>query len=143
MNIWMKIEGLEDAEVKLRLLDQKVRKSAEVNMKVACFIVQRRAKENISGQHGHTRHVLTGNLRRNIKSKVAWSGFAQIDGIIGTDVPYAPYVEALPDGGFLYPALMEVGKAALDFFQMAMVASIKGVGPTPPGVIYLPEEPEE
>jgi hypothetical protein len=126
MNLDIKIEGLEEAQVKFRLLDQAVRTNGEKAMMQACMIVQRRAKENISGDHGHTRHVKTGNLRRNIKSKAGWTGLGQIDGVIGTDVPYAPYVEALPDGGYLFPALMEVGKDALDFFNRAIVAAILG-----------------
>lgn len=142
MNIDVKIEGMDEVQIKLRLLDQTVRKNGEKAMNVACMIIQRRAKENISGEHGHTRHIKTGNLRRNIKFKSEWKSFAEIDGVIGTDVPYAPYVEALPDGGFLFPALMEVGKYALEFFNTALVAAILNKPITPPDVIYLggPEE---
>jgi len=56
-------------------------------------MVQNRAKENISGEHGHIRHIQTGNLRRNIKSKVGWASTFELIGIIGTDVPYAAAVE--------------------------------------------------
>jgi len=127
MNLDIKIEGLPKALLKLRLLDQEVRKAVEIAMGQAALLVQRRAHENISGMHGHKRHVKTGNLRRNIKSKVGWSGPYQIDGVIGTDVPYAPHVEALPDGGYLYPALMETGREALKFFQEKLIIAVKGV----------------
>jgi hypothetical protein len=137
MNLAIKIEGLPEAEVKFRLLNETVRRAALIGMKQATMIVQRRAKENISGEHGHTRHVKTGNLRRNIKTKAGWTGTYTIDGVIGTDVPYAPYVESLPDGGFLYPALMEVGTAAHEFFNRVLVLALTGKEMKRPDVIEL------
>jgi hypothetical protein len=124
MNIMIEISGMKELDVKLELLKQRVRERAEIAMAKASTIVQRRAKENISGMNGHTRHVLTGNLRRNIKVKSGFVSTFGLEGVIGTDVPYAPYVESLPDGGYLYPALKEVGLQALNFFHNALVAAI-------------------
>ena len=89
-------------------------------------LIERRAKENISGENGHTRHIKTGNLRRNIKSKVGWASTFELVGIIGTDVDYAPYIEALPDGGFLYPALVEVGDQVVSMVRDDIGKVIKG-----------------
>jgi len=125
MRLDFSILGVDKAVAKLKILEKDVRKDSEKAMYRAATIVERRAHENISGMHGHKRHVKTGNLRRNIKSKSKWTGSYDIDGIIGTDVPYAPYVEALPDGGFLYPALREVGKEALEYFHNQLVKIIK------------------
>jgi len=128
MNLIQNIEGVNKTALKLALLSNVIRINAVKSMKKATFIVSNRAKENISGMHGHVRHIKTGNLRRNIKTKVGWTGLYELEGLIGTDVPYAPHIEALPDGGFLWPALMEVGKEALDYFNEQIVDTINKGG---------------
>jgi len=125
MKVDFVISGVPKALVKLKLLDQVVRDEALRAMGRASAIVATRAKENISGQHGHVMHIKTGNLRRNIKSKAKWKGNFEIEGFIGTDVPYAPHVESLPDGGFLYPALMEVGREALAYFKIQISMAVR------------------
>lgn len=125
MRMDFKIEGIEPTMVKLKMLEPEVRKAIDQGMGRACSIIEARAKENISGMHGHTRHVRTGTLRRSIQSRVGWASMYEIVGAIGTDVPYAPYVEALPDGGFLYPALIEVGTKALSYLKDQMALAIK------------------
>ena len=126
MRVDFKITGVPSTLVKFKLLDQTVRNQSLKAMARASAIVETRAKENISGQHGHTMHIKTGNLRRNIKSKAQWKGNYEIEGFIGTDVPYAPWIESLPDGGFLYPALMEVGRTALEYFKLQMSMAVRG-----------------
>lgn len=128
MRLDINISGMEKLFLRLKLLDETVSGAVKIAMYQSATIVQKRAQENISGMHGHTRHVKTGNLMRSIQSQAGWTNNAktEIVGIIGTDVPYAPYVEALPDGGFLYPALMEVGREAMAYFKAQLALVIKG-----------------
>ena len=126
MNLLSEITGVSGTVIKIKLLSEIVRAETMVSMKKGCLMVQNRAKENISGEHGHIRHIQTGNLRRNIKSKVGWTSTFELIGIIGTDVPYAPYIESLPDGGFLYPALTEVGKEVVGIVRKDIGDVIKG-----------------
>jgi len=127
MRVDISIEGVSKTVMKFKLLNEAVRGMALDGMKRSGNIIEARAKENISGMHGHGRHVKTGNLRRSIQTKAGWKGFAEVVAVIGTDVPYAPHIEALPDGGFLYPALMEVGKQALGYFKAQLVLAVKAV----------------
>jgi hypothetical protein len=129
MNLDIKITGVPKALVKLRLLDENVREKSLQAMKRACSLVERRAKENLQGRHSpHPyRHWVTGTLGRSIKSKVGFTGPYQITGVIGTDVPYAPYVEALPDGGYLFPALITEGPQAVKYFEEELEKIIKGI----------------
>lgn len=125
MKMTGKIEGLSKTLVKLKVLEKSIRADLKKDVYKAGTIVQARAKENINGEHGHTRHVKTGNLRRGILVRASWSSLYQIVAIIGTDVPYAPKVEALPDGGFLYPALVEVGGDALKYLKKQVGVTLK------------------
>ena len=129
MNLDIKITGVSKTVIKLRLLDENVRKESLQAMKRACSIVEKRAKENLQGRHSpHPyRHWVTGTLGRSIKSKVGFTGLYQLTGAIGTDVPYAPYVEALPDGGYLFPALMAEGPNAKKCFEEDLEKAVKGV----------------
>jgi len=126
MNLTSEITGVPKTIIKLKLLSEVVRAESIMAMKRGAIMVQNRAKENISGENGHTRHIKTGNLRRNIKSKVGWASTFELVGIIGTDVDYAPYIEALPDGGFLYPALVEVGDQVVSMVRDDIGKVIKG-----------------
>ena len=117
--------GMKKFVGRLNALDNRVRKNSLRGMKGATAIIQKRAMENISGEFGHTRHVQTGNLRRRILTKEVWASLTELVGVIGTDVPYAPYIEALPDGGFLHPALLEAGKEALTHLKRMIERSMK------------------
>lgn len=63
-------------------------------------IVEARAKEILT-ENGH---VVTGNLRRSISTLLTSATPTRVEVQVGTFVDYAIYVEALPDGGFLFPA---------------------------------------
>jgi len=82
-------------------------------------IVEKRAKENITGKHGHDKHIITGNLRRSIKTGTPTQlapGFFQVE--IGTDVVYAKAVEVRDKtGGYLRPALKESKKDVMSFVK--------------------------
>ena len=128
MKITAELVGVPKAITKFKLLDQVVRNEILKGVQGGAQIVQKRAKENISGMHGHVEHVLTGTLRRSFQVRVGWKSFTEVVGAIGTDVPYAPYVEALPDGGSLVPALNETGKDAYDYIKLRIILAIKGTG---------------
>ena len=109
---------------KITAMIPKVRDDIEKSMARSAIMIQDKAKEILTeiewiDSKGNSRvgHIDTGNLRRNIKSDVAWTGDYEITAVIGTDVPYAIYVEALPDGGFLYRAVMEKSPDALKYIE--------------------------
>ena len=82
-------------------------------------LVERRAKENISGKHGHQRHVITGNLMKSIDTKRPYKTAPHTYSVpIGTDVHYAIHVEHRDKtGGFLFPALKEGKAQATDYIK--------------------------
>jgi len=126
MNLLTEIQGVSQTVLKIKLLSEVIRSDVMKEMKKAAILVQNRAKENLAGQHGHNRHWITGNLARGIKSEVGWESLYELVGVIGTDVEYAPFVESLPDGGFLYPALQEVKGEAFVMVREGINKTIKG-----------------
>lgn len=123
MKIDIGIKGVDKVQLKLKLLETSVREKIKDAMAQGASIVVARAKEIITEKG----HIITGNLRRSIQYKVGWSGINEIDGVVGTDVDYSIYVEALPDGGYLFPALREKGKEALGYVEKAVVEAVKEV----------------
>jgi hypothetical protein len=69
----------------------------------AIQIVEARAKEILTEKG----HIVTGNLRRSINTSVVESTGHRSLVAVGSFVDYAPFVEALPDGGYLFPASEE------------------------------------
>lgn len=146
----IKVEGVNEFMVKLKLLDDKVRGNIKVAMSQAVRIIQAQAKLNIGNKVWHTRsktgyrrgfgrtkifypegsaivgHVQTGDLRRSIQVKVGYVSMYVLKGVIGTDQAYAPYVEAHPEGGFLEPALIEKQNEAWGYFKRAFRSAIVG-----------------
>lgn len=149
MKLDFKIEGINQTVAKIKILQEEVRDEIGRSMGRACTIIETQAKTNITEVEWTTKsgiyrgmgikktyypagstligHVQTGNLRRSIKSKWGFTSQFEIVGVIGTDVPYAPYVEALPDGGFLFPALIKAGPQAVDYLKDEIKKAIKKV----------------
>ena len=72
-------------------------------VKTGALLMATRAKMILT----ENKHVKTGNLRRSVTGEANIPNPDVIDGLVGTAVHYAPYVEALPDGGYLYRAVRE------------------------------------
>jgi hypothetical protein len=89
-------------ERNLRMLKQIQSNMPRVMMN-AGQIIEARAKEIITEKG----HIVTGNLRRSINTQLGEVSATRIEVLVGTWVEYAPFVEALPDGGFLFPAAIE------------------------------------
>ena len=119
-----KLEKADEFKKKLKLLKQDVRDGVLEAMGRAAMIIETEAKVIITRR----KHVRTGNLRNSIQSRAGWANQTEIVGIVGTDVPYAPYVEALPDGGYLRPALMKKGAAAMKYLMSEIKKITDGVG---------------
>jgi hypothetical protein len=66
-------------------------------------IIEARAKEILTEKG----HVVTGNLRRSINTQLIDATERRVVVAVGSFVEYAPFVERLPDGGFLFPASVE------------------------------------
>jgi len=88
-------------------------------------LIERRAKENISGKNSHHRHIVTGNLRNSIDTRVRKMAPTLVQIEIGTNVHYAAAVEARDaTGGYLRPALYESKKQALDYIQRTVAGEV-------------------
>jgi hypothetical protein len=85
-------------------------------------LIERRAKENITGKHGHEKHIITGMLRSSIDAKKPLRLSQYRYAVpIGTDVHYAPYVEHRDKtGGYLRPALVEAKGQAIDYIRRSL-----------------------
>jgi hypothetical protein len=84
-------------------------------------IIEARAKEIITEKG----HIVTGNLRRSINTQVVQTG-STLAAEVGTFVFYAPFVEALPDGGYLFPASEEkFGEVTTILAEQGIVPALK------------------
>lgn len=103
-NQGMNVEGLQKLFAQLLKADREVRAACLKAVWTGVNDIATRAKEILT----ENQHVVTGDLRRSIKGKAKFVEKDVIEGEVGTGVLYAPYIEALPDGGFLYPAYNEL-----------------------------------
>ena len=85
------------------------------------MIFVKRAKEIITDKG----HIITGSLRRSIRAIVKQMVAGAIEGRIGSHLHYAYYVEALPDGGYLFQALTEKWDCAMEYLTSRINAEIK------------------
>lgn len=91
----------------------------------AGLIVEARAKEIITEKG----HVVTGNLRRSINTQLTEVGQYSATVQVGSFVEYAPFVENLPDGGFLLPAAIETFPEVSEFLnEKGIVPVLKAWG---------------
>jgi len=127
MNVNFLVSGMDDWYLNLKLFDEKVRKEVAMGMKQEVMKVTNRAKQNLQGQHGHKRHWQTGTLSRSLRATSQWISHVEIEGMVATDVPYAPYVEAMEDG-FLLPALYEMSEDIYVNLRIKMQKAIEGIG---------------
>lgn len=72
-------------------------------------IIETGAKQNLVDKG----HVVTGTLLRDIKAGLGKVTRTSAEALIGTAVHYGKYVEALPDGGFLFESSEENTPKAL------------------------------
>ena len=70
-------------------------------------------------------HIDTGMLWNSIETMVARKGNYKLSILIGTDVYYSIYIEALPDGGFLFPAYLRKRKDVLKLLGKGIKMIIK------------------
>ena len=118
--------GLNKVLANLHLAQLKILGEAPKIAENAGRIIEKRAKENITGLHGHDRHIITGNLRRSIDTRVRKMGVSLIRVEIGTDVYYAAYVEARDKtGGFLHPALYESREDAMNYIRLHLSGGVR------------------
>jgi len=88
-------------------------------------LIEKRAKENISGKHGHIKHIISNTLRSSIDTKVRKKTQTVVQIEVGTNVFYGIYVEARDkSGGFLRPALYETQYEALDYIRRTVMGEL-------------------
>ena len=122
MKLTAEILGISEAVLKFKLLQDHIRNDIKNGVARGATKVATRAKEIMTEKE----HIITGNLRRSIQTKVGWVSSFEVVGVIGTDVPYGPNIEALPDGGFLYPAVLEVGEDVYKYVQEEIIKALRG-----------------
>lgn len=108
------ITGEEATMLAFELLKENVQKDCEAALTQAGGEIANLAQDILTAKG----HVKTGTLRRSIQSYVTINAEELSSsigsfppgarGYFGSDAPYAPYVEALPDGGFLGPAYYQL-----------------------------------
>lgn len=79
----------------------------------ACVIIENSAKDKIT-QKGH---IVTGALRRSIRTVVKKMMSDVIEHSVGSELSYAYYVEVLPDGGYLWESILEKGGEVLNYIR--------------------------
>ena len=114
-NIIFDIVGVDKVKRDAKLLTQRFRNEIVEAMGRTATIIESEAKLILT----RNKHVKTGNLRRSIRNKAGWASTYDIVGVIGCgdEAPYAPFIEALPDGGFLLPALLTKSAIAMKYLQ--------------------------
>jgi hypothetical protein len=82
------------------------------------LLIEARAKEILTEKG----HIVTGNLRRSINTQIIRTGGDRLFVEVGSFLFYAPFIEALPDGGFLFPAAQQQFPAVM---KLLVVEGIK------------------
>jgi len=115
----MKLIGMEAVILNMTMRVQAAAGKLEKIAWNAGRLVERRAKENISGKHGHKEHIITSRLRNSIDAKKPLRMSQYKYAVpIGSDVFYAPYVEHRDKtGGYLRPALEESKEQVVDYIK--------------------------
>jgi hypothetical protein len=128
------ITGAEAFKVKLKLLEDACAKQAGKAIYQGVKEIAVRAKEILEEKN----HVVTGNLRRSIQPIIGEISGGVIEGFAGSfmpgskgfvnaDAPYAPYVESLPDGGYLFPAYREKIEEVSKWIAQGILVEIAGI----------------
>ena len=105
------INGMDKLKGNLNILKQGVKVAmAQAGYRGGEAIVSR-AVEIIN----ENEHIISGTLWRSIHATSEWVGPSLVEISVGTNVYYAPYVEALPDGGYLYRATAEKINEVYDY----------------------------
>lgn len=123
MDIAVVTNGFKELENKLKKAFPFIREKLKPAMYRAATLVEAESKNIITNiewidSKGESRigHIKTGTLKGSIQSMAGWANNGyELLGVVGTDVPYAPYIEMLPDGGFLVPALNNKSKEAYEY----------------------------
>ena len=118
----MEITGVDRIALSLAIANPKLHSELAKGMFRAGVAVQKRAQEIITEKG----HVVTGNLRRSIHTEVTVEE-DKMEVQIGTNVEYAPYVEALPDGGYLFPAYWQEKDGVIADLQAVVTKVINEV----------------
>lgn len=84
----------------------------------AGLIVQARAQEILTEKG----HVVTGNLRRSINTQLVEATETRVTVAVGTFVVYGPFIESLPDDGYLYPASVQTTPQTVPFIYRNGIA---------------------
>lgn len=105
------IRQLQALQRKNQQLLRRVQSGLPRTMLNAGQILQARAQEILTEKG----HVVTGNLRRSIATQLLEATKEKVEVAVGTHVAYAPYIESLPDGGFLFPASIETFEQVTKF----------------------------
>lgn len=115
----MSVEGFDNVINKMKLHEENIRSAVLSTMGAGMNEIADRAKFFLTENH----HVKTGNLRRSVKGEARQVSLTVIEGQVGTNVHYAPYVEALPDGGYLYRSVQE----KIPVVEMKIVTKLKAL----------------
>ena len=103
----LEVEGLEETQSKMeRLVAELKGNEVEQGIRTATMLVQRQAKINATTFP----KVQTGRLRASITPEVRRLGETNIEGVVGSNVEYAPYQEL----GTVYIAPREYLRRALE-----------------------------
>ncbi len=84
-------------------------------------VIVRGAKEKITVKG----HIVTGALRRDINAQLASSTPTVAVVAVGVALHYGKYVEALPDGGFLFESVEENTAEAIRVIGHELEAAIR------------------
>ena len=122
----LKITGLNSVIQNLNLKLMEVTGDIEQIAERGGRVIEKRVKENLTGDRGHQRHIITGNLRRSIDTRAHKISTFIVEVAIGTDTHYAVYVEARDKtGGYLYPGFVESKQEALDLIGYIIAGKVK------------------
>jgi len=126
----MQITGAEAMALNTKLLEDGIPEEIRKAITQGMSEISTRAQEILTEKN----HVVTGNLRRSIVpvavvegneiAGMAGSFPPGMEGFIGSDAPYAPIVERLPDGGYLKPAFDEKKKDVQEWIGKAILIQI-------------------
>lgn len=105
-------QGQMELKKKIELAYKKYPEATKKGIKLSCILVEGRAKYYVPVDTGRLKSSITYEVKEN---------FWEINGYVGTDVEYAPYLEfgtkKMPSYPFLLPALYDSKANIMKIFE--------------------------
>jgi hypothetical protein len=115
------LKGVRKMKERLAKIQKRYKSDVPNIFRNAGLIIANSAKQILTAKG----HILTGALRRSLTAMITELKPAYIEVSVGTWLEYAPLVEALPDGGYLYEAFEKQKTVVVNYIKRQLASSLR------------------